>query len=608
LNSLLSKSSKLLPFSLIALAWFFFLLSRPAAAQDGNEDWQRNWGVVEGFVIEVDTEGYELPSALAFVPQPGSDPQDPLYFVTELRGTIKVVTNDRSVHIFAESFFENNPQVGFEKAADEYGLAGICLAPEQGYVFVTYTYFRDSKLYNAIARFETESYKFAIVPSGVIYFTEPFRDFPTRASHQIGGCQVNDGFLYVGVGDGLHNYQLPQSLDTPLGKILRMTLDGNPVPDNPYYQNQDPKFAANYIWAYGFRNPFGLKLIDEGLFLAENGVGLDRFIEINRGTDYLWDGSDYSIGSRNIATFFPSIGPAQMDYVPRTFEAFPTGYRNVFYVAMSAPTRPGILAVRLDFTTSQLETVPELFLTYNGELDEYGTGVIAALALGSDGLYFAPIAPSGREEAAVYRVTYDTGSPHPFLPGGNSSSQAIIYNYGCLGCHTLNGEGGDRGPILDYAQLQPGLRDRLNSQAYLDALDRVDQLDEEPFISYLDERQQIRELNGLERQKAWIIYHLLEPKFDDPTATMPNLGLTRRQAEIVASFLLRLDTAIPAPDQSVQPQSESTSSSSESASVTEVGLPPARYRYVLVALILGIGLGVFISHLRTMEFLRRSKK
>lgn len=593
----------------LALGVFFFSPHHQAAAQEDDSDWKRNWGVAEGFSIEVDTEGYDLPSALAFVPQPGLDPKAPLYFVTELRGVIKVVTNDRSVYIFAESFFETTPQVGFEKAADEYGLAGMCLAPEQGYVFVTYTYFQGPKLYNAIARFETQPNSFATAPSGITYFTEPFKDFPTGASHQIGGCQVKDGFLYVGVGDGLFNYQLPQGLETPLGKILRMTLDGKPSPDNPYYQNQEPKTPANYIWAYGFRNPFGLKMVDQGLFLAENGIALDRFIKIIPGEDYLWDGTDYSIGSRSIATFFPTIGPAQMDFVPDDFESFPLKYRRAFYVALSVRPRPGIMTIRVDFETDQLESVPELFLTYNGALNDYGAGVIAALALGPDSLYFAPILPSGRQTSDVYRVTYDPGNPHPFLPGGNSSPQAIIHNYGCLGCHTLNGEGGDRGPNLDYAQLQPSLRDRLNSQAYLDALDEVDQLEEEPYISYMDERLQLRELEGLERQKAWVIYHLLEPKFDNPNSAMPNLGLSRSQAEIVAAFLLRVNQQIPAADQAGNAQAIQNNPEGGGLFGFLYGvLPPARYRYVAIALLVGFTLGVIISRVSIRKWLAGRKK
>ncbi|MCI0481371.1 MAG: hypothetical protein L0213_07270, partial [Candidatus Dadabacteria bacterium] len=59
--------------------------------------------------MAIDTEGYSFPTSIAFVPEPGSGPRDPLYFVTELRGRVKVVTNDRSVHTFAEDIFRFEP-------------------------------------------------------------------------------------------------------------------------------------------------------------------------------------------------------------------------------------------------------------------------------------------------------------------------------------------------------------------------------------------------------------------------------------------------------------------------------------------------------------------
>ena len=51
-----------------------------------------------------------MPTAIAVVPNLGSGPKDPLYFVAELRGRIRVVTNDRSVHTFAEGFVGFTPE------------------------------------------------------------------------------------------------------------------------------------------------------------------------------------------------------------------------------------------------------------------------------------------------------------------------------------------------------------------------------------------------------------------------------------------------------------------------------------------------------------------
>src|SRR5690349_15118162 len=103
-------------------------------------DWRSDWAVGSGFALSIDTEGYHFPTAIAFVPHPGPGPKDPLYFVTELRGKVKVVTNDRTVYTFAENFFQLTPSQELPSIEGEIGMAGICLAPKQGYVFVTFAY------------------------------------------------------------------------------------------------------------------------------------------------------------------------------------------------------------------------------------------------------------------------------------------------------------------------------------------------------------------------------------------------------------------------------------------------------------------------------------
>ncbi|MCH8943606.1 MAG: SsrA-binding protein [Proteobacteria bacterium] len=88
-----------------------------------------------------------------------------------------------------------------------------------------------------------------------------------------------------------------KEIDSLLGKILRMTLDGDPILTNPFYEDDDTTNAADYVWASGFRNPFGLKILEGRVFVADNGPAVDRFLRVTEGTNYLWDGSDFSIGT-----------------------------------------------------------------------------------------------------------------------------------------------------------------------------------------------------------------------------------------------------------------------------------------------------------------------
>lgn len=108
-----------------------------------------------------------------------------------------------------------------------------------------------------------------------------------------------DGMLYIASGDGggagdqhgaIGN---GQSLDTLLGKILRIDVDnGDPfaIPgDNPFLDNSD---ARDEIWAYGLRNPWRFSFDrggDQRLFAAD--VGQNEIEEVNiirGGENYGW--------------------------------------------------------------------------------------------------------------------------------------------------------------------------------------------------------------------------------------------------------------------------------------------------------------------------------
>jgi hypothetical protein len=72
-----------LPFAMAELG-----LKQPDVKKLVAEERQEDWAVPEGFSISIDPQGYHYPTAIAFVPDPGDDPKDPLYFVTELRGKV----------------------------------------------------------------------------------------------------------------------------------------------------------------------------------------------------------------------------------------------------------------------------------------------------------------------------------------------------------------------------------------------------------------------------------------------------------------------------------------------------------------------------------------
>lgn len=502
-------------------------------AQDPSGDWQADWAVEESFQLSIDTEGYSLPTAIAFVPNPGSRPDDPLYFVTELRGTVKVVTNDRTVHEFARVRTLQPPREA-PAGAGQAGLAGICLDPRNGYVFVTYSY-EDSNtiLRNNIVRFESEPGTFGLEPTGDRAFTDVFAPFQAGTAHQIGACQVVGDSLFASVGDGW-NAAASQQLDQLLGKILRLTLDGEPFPGNPFAGEDG---ARRYVWAYGLRNPFGLKAVDGDLYATHNGPAVDSFLQIERGRNYRWDGSDWSIGVGVEASFAPSFSPVQLDLYSREMGLFPRRYRDTFFFAVTGSdpytsepgeTKAGIVRVPYAFGQRRVREVPSYFLEYRGS----GQQLVVGLAFGPDGLYFAPLLPNADGLSAVFKVSHAPDSPHPHVIGRGVGAAALMAEKGCFSCHQLAGQGASVGPNLDSLGLLKRLQDRLNAPGYAES---VQELRGEEFE---DERREVLEAEGRERIRVWVKNKILSPEFDNPSSQMPDLGLTPEEAERITTYLV----------------------------------------------------------------------
>ena len=206
-------------------------------------------------------------------------------------------------------------------------MAGICLEPEHGYVFVSYAYEDKDGIYrNAIMRFETKPRVFSVKPTGQKQMAPVLDNFVSNVSHQIGPLAVVGGNLFVDVGDNFSSVEA-RDLDFPNGKILRMTLDGLPLPDNPWAVDANPQHIRNYLWAVGFRNPFSLCAVKGRLFAAENGLDLDRFIEVKRGADYLYGGEADASASNALYVWSPAVSPVQMGYDVR--DAARRGFRRI---------------------------------------------------------------------------------------------------------------------------------------------------------------------------------------------------------------------------------------------------------------------------------------
>jgi aldose sugar dehydrogenase len=168
----------------------------------------------------------------------------------------------------------------------------------------------------------------------------------SRDNGQYGGKIAfgTDGTLYLTVGDRRDRPRRAQDLSDDGGKIVRLRDDGSIPEDNPFVGQSN---ARPEIYAYGFRNQYGLVIDPKTGNMFENEMGPlggDELNLIQPGRNYGWPvityGREYSGARINgglrekegmeqpLAYWVPSISPAGMALY--TGDAFPQWKGNLF--------------------------------------------------------------------------------------------------------------------------------------------------------------------------------------------------------------------------------------------------------------------------------------
>lgn len=244
--------------------------------------------------IETVTMNLEIPWGAAFHPETSE------LFVTERPGRVAKVPRGEERLVNGE--FE--PVADFTDVIEhtgEGGLLGLAFDPNDSSVAYTYqTYGVSDGVANRVVEHDAEN-DFAI--ESVL-----IEDIPASSRHNGGRLAVGpDDALYVTTGDA-GDEQKAGDEESLAGKVLRLTLDGSPHPDNPF---------DDEVFTYGHRNPQGLTFQPgtDALYSTEHGPDHDDEINVlEAGNDYGWPSvmgeSDDDDLSDPIATYTPTIAPA----------------------------------------------------------------------------------------------------------------------------------------------------------------------------------------------------------------------------------------------------------------------------------------------------------
>jgi glucose/arabinose dehydrogenase len=208
-------------------------------------------------------------------------------FVVEQGGHIQIIQSDGARA--ASPFLDVSTRAGFTSGG-ETGLLGLAFHPmylQNRRFFVNYTRTISGQLQSVIAEFTASSSDPNITDANTenILFTvdQPF------SNHNGGGLAfANDGFLYIGLGDGgsggdpLCN---GQNINVLLGKMLRIDVDSPHAPGLNYAIPSANPFvgqnARGEVWLYGLRNPyrFSFDTANDNLWIGD--VGQNAYEEVD---------------------------------------------------------------------------------------------------------------------------------------------------------------------------------------------------------------------------------------------------------------------------------------------------------------------------------------
>ncbi|WP_294309488.1 PQQ-dependent sugar dehydrogenase [uncultured Chryseobacterium sp.] len=237
------------------------------------------------YVGEVLTSSLSSPWGITGLP-------DGRLLVTEKAGTMRIVSTTGTV----SSAITGLPAVN---SGGQGGLLGVCADPQFASNRMVYWVFSENVSggnVTSVAKGRLSNSEAMIENPVVIYRANPSANV---GNLHYGGRILFDstGNLFVSTGErsDLSTRPLAQSVTAALGKILRITTNGQPAPGNPAFTQSG---ALPELYSIGHRNPQGIAIhpVTGELWQSEHGPrGGDEINRVQAGKNYGWPTITYGI-------------------------------------------------------------------------------------------------------------------------------------------------------------------------------------------------------------------------------------------------------------------------------------------------------------------------
>lgn len=211
--------------------------------------------------------------------------------ITEKAGNMRIVKVTGEVSAAITGIPTVNP-------AGQGGLLGLCLDPEFTSNRMIYWVFSEAVTggnITAVAKGKLSADEKKIEGAVVIYRASPANPSDLHYGGRILFDKTGNLIVSTGERSVLETRPLAQSLTASLGKVVRITKEGQAAAGNPVFSQAG---ALPELYTYGHRNPQGLALhpVTGEVWLSEHGPrGGDEINHLKAGTNYGWPIITYGI-------------------------------------------------------------------------------------------------------------------------------------------------------------------------------------------------------------------------------------------------------------------------------------------------------------------------